>query len=350
MTWAVPEREAALAVEAMAPAVESAGTGWRFRLGRQPHAPNVDVHVENGWVLLDAPLESAALSQADLAEANGRLRGAVKFALVPEDERIHIRADFPLQVGVDLGAHLQGASRGCELAASLARSGREQEDSASPGRGDSKGDEPVGPVPADELARLCEEAGWVFSERSSGRLAVDLEGTEGFFQAQLRRRADGAVALSVEFEDCHPAASACREATASFLLRCCGWLRMVRAVGASAGKGAAPRFEVVFAVDPSPSELSEALAALSVSVRFCSRELQVLARSEAVARSYLARNPRFVRSAAAKRTRKKAKPVKSGAKGRAAVATGPRTSVRRGSPECPPGASEKPQQPQGEVK
>jgi hypothetical protein len=314
MTWAVDEREATVSVEAMAPAAESVGSGWRFPIGAQPGAPNVDVCVEDGWILLDAALESAALSQ-------------IKFALVPEDERIHVRAEFPLQVGSDLAAHLLEARRGCELAASLARGGREPGGGASPGRGDSRGDEPVGPVSTGELERLCEEAGWVSSQRSSGRLAVELEGTEGFCQAQLGRRADGAVALSVEFDDCHPAASACGEALAIFLLRCCGWLRMVRSVGASAGEGASPRFEVIFAVGPSPSELSEALAALSVCVRFNSRELLVLARSEVVARSYLARNPRFVRPTAAKRARKKAKAAKSGAKGRATTATGAPTSI-----------------------
>jgi hypothetical protein len=286
MTWAVLEREATRAVEAMAPAAESVGPGWRFPIGAQPGAPNVDVCVEDGWILLDAALESAALSQ-----------------------------------------NLLEARRGCELAASLARGGREPGGGASPGRGDSRGDEPVGPVSTGELERLCEEAGWVSSQRSSGRLAVELEGTEGFCQAQLGRRADGAVALSVEFDDGQPALGVCGEAMAIFLLRCCGWLRMVRSVGASAGEGASPRFEVIFAVGPSPSELSEALAALSVCVRFNSRELLVLARSEVVARSYLARNPRFVRPTAAKRARKKAKAAKSGAKGRATTATGAPTSI-----------------------
>jgi hypothetical protein len=340
MTWGVLEREAALAVAAVAPAAEAVGPGWRFRLGQKPHAPNVNVHVEAGWILLDAPLECAALSQADLAEANGRLRGGAKFALVPGDDRLHVRAELPLEACSDLGAQLLEARRGCEAAAALARAGREKAANASPGRGGPREDEPSSAMPAGDLARICEEAGWVFSERSSGHLAVELEGTEQFFQAQLGRRTDDSIALDVEFADCEPSSSVCADAVALFLLRCCGWLRMVRGVGAPAGRGAAPRFEVLFAVEPSPSELSEALTALSVAVRFCVRELRVLARSEEVARSYLARNPRFVRSAAAKRVRKNAKTVNSGAKARAAAVTGTRKSTRRGRSERPPATSE----------
>ena len=352
MTWGgfhTLERQAARAVEAMAPEAKHSAGGWRFRLGRQPHAPTVEARVESAWILLDAPLESAALSPLKLAEANGRLPGAVKFALAPEDERIHLRAELPLEVDGDLGGQLLETRRGFELAASLARGGRRPKGSATPGRSDPKGGDALGPVLAGELDRLREEAGWSFSQRASGHLAVDLEVAEGFFQARLGRRADGAIGVSAALEDCHPAAGACREAMAIFLLRSSGWLRMLRGVAASTRKRAAPRFEVIFALEPSASELSEALAALSAGALFCSRELHVLAQNEVLARSYLARNPRRVRSAAERRPRKKAGAVASGTERRAAAASGPRASIRKGRAACPPGTSDQPQQPQGEL-
>jgi hypothetical protein len=66
---------------------------------------------------------------------------------------------------------------------------------------------------------------------------------------------------------------------------------MARGVAEPASQRAAPRFEVVLAPDPSPSELSEALSALSVGVRFGAEELRMLARSDELARRYLAYQP-----------------------------------------------------------
>lgn len=314
MTWSAHEREAALAMEALTPAAEAIGPGWWFCLGGQARAPRVAAEVEDGWLLLDAPLGSVALSHERLVEANAQLGGGAKFALVPEDERVHVRAELPLGVGSDLAARLLEARRGCGQAAALARGGREPGADSSESRGQGCGEPSGTPAAEGALDQLCEEAGWVFTRRTPGCLAVDLEETGGFSQAQLERRADGAIALTAEVDDCHPAARSCQKALAIFLLRCCGWLRLARAVGEPASDGAAPRFEVVLAADPSPGELSEALSALSVAVRFGGRELRALARSEELARRYLACQPRGARctAPAPKRTRRSGAGVKKG--------------------------------------
>lgn len=321
MRWSVHETEAALAIEALGPAAEATGPGWRLRLGREARAPRIGASVEDAWMLLDEPIERAVLSHESLAEANGRLRGGAKFALLPEDERVHVRAELPLQVGSDLAARLLEARRGCRLAVALARGEGELEGDALPGAGDPGGNGVVAPATDDELSRLCEETGWVFNRRSSGELAVDLEGTEGFFQARVERRADGVVALAAEIQDCDAEASACREALGVLLLRCCGWVRMARAVGEPRGERVTPRFEAILAPAPSPAEISEALSALSVALRFGASELQVIARSEEVARSYLARQPRLTRPAAParKRVRRRNGPTRARPKRQAAV-------------------------------
>jgi len=318
MTWSAHEREAALAVEALAPAAEAVGSSWRFRLGTQARAPRIAAEVAGGWLLLDAALESVALSHERLVEANAQLAGGAKFALVPEDERVHVCAELPLGVGSDLAGRLLEASRGCGQAAALVRGGRAPGDGPSEGCGKPSGEPSAAPAADGELDRLCEEAGWVFTRRSPGCLAVDLEETAGFSQAQLVRRADGSVALTADVDDCPPATGSCEEALAIFLLRCCGWLRMARAVGEPASERAAPRFEVVLAADPSPNELSEALSALSVAVRFCAQELRVLARNEDLARRYLACQPRGVRRAvpAPKRSRASSAGAEGAEKGR----------------------------------
>jgi len=291
MTWSAHEREAGLAIEALAPAAEAIGPGWRFRLGRQAAVPSIAADVEGGWLLLDAPLENAVLPYQSLVEANARLWGGAKFALVPEDEAVHVRAELPLGVEADLANRLPEAVRGFREAAALAGSGRQPGNGSSRSRARRPRGSSAAPAAEADLDRLCEEAGWVFTRRSSGCLAVDLEGTAQFCQAQLERRADGDVALSVVLDDCHSESVCCGQATAIFLLRYCGWLRMTRGVVQKASERVTPRFEVVLAADPSPSELSEALAALSVAVRLGAEEVHVLARSEELARCYLAYQP-----------------------------------------------------------
>jgi len=306
MTWAALETDVALAIEATAPAVETTDFGWRFRLGLHPFATEIDARLDDGWVLLDMALESLPFCCANLAEANGRLRGGAKFAFAPEDDRVHVRAELPLLVGVDLAERLFDAGRGFEQASALAHGDHERAGERERGHepaGDHERADGASCLGADssahdaaavegELDQLCEKTGWVFSRRSGGRIAVELEGAAGFFQAMLERRADGAVALSVAIEDCHPIDGASAEAVAIFLLRFSGWLRMARGAGAPTGERAAPRFEVVFPLEPSSSELSEALAALSVAIRFGARELHALARTRTSPGTWLRSVPR----------------------------------------------------------
>ena len=56
MTWSAHEREAASAIEALAPGAEANGPSWRFRLARQAGAPSIAGQVEGSWLMLDAVL------------------------------------------------------------------------------------------------------------------------------------------------------------------------------------------------------------------------------------------------------------------------------------------------------
>jgi hypothetical protein len=214
---------------------------------------------------------------------------------------------------------------------------------------DSNADESLSPAAEGELDQICEESGWEFSRRSGGHLAVELDSAAGFYTAQLGRRADGALALSVAIDDSHPSNRMCEEASAFFLMRLSGATRMARAVGGSLDGEVAPRFEVVFPLNPSSSELSEAVAALSVAVRFGARELKLLANDERVARSYLARNPHSVRCGAVKAVPKNTKSGTSKGKRRAAAATGKTTSNRGGGAKRSPGTRKPLQRQTGEL-
>jgi hypothetical protein len=285
------QREVVAAMILVGREVEELPTGWRFRFESGDEASSVGARLEDGWLLLDAPLQRApaeyGISPWRLVEANAWLPGGVKFALAPEDARIHVRADLPVGEANTLAARLSEVGRGYGVAEALAR-GVDPSEGDSPGRPHGAIAEPPPEGIEGGLSRLCEEAGWVFTERSSQRFAVDLEVGEAFCQALLESGADGSVTASVELEDSESKAEPCREALAIFLLRACGWLRMVRFTATSRRGRWAPRFEVAFATHPSADELSEALSVLSVAFRFGGSEVRVLARSEAAAQTYLA--------------------------------------------------------------
>ena len=63
---------------------------------------------------------------------------------------------------------------------------------------------------------------------------------------------------------------------------------MARPVVVQSADGPVVRFEVKFASPPTATELTHALSALSVAVRLCGREIQVLRQDEMIAKEYLA--------------------------------------------------------------
>jgi len=294
------EKRTAAAIEALFPEAEAAGSAWRLQLAPGPDALVITARIEGPWLLLDAPLEPAldSLSHArslwTLLEADTQPPGGVKLALLGEESGLRARAELPLDVGGDLTARLAAVGRGYGAAAALVCGDVAPVLDGALGSGPAPVADPVEPLEATavgELSRLCEDAGWVFTSRSSERLMVDLEVGDRFSQAKLERRTEGGLALVSDIEGCSPATDGCGRAMAIFLLRANGWLRMIRAAAEISGNGLQPRFEMIFELDPSPEELSEALSALSVAVRLGAAELRVLARSPEVAESYLARQP-----------------------------------------------------------
>jgi len=198
MMYSACEKRTATAIEALVPEAEAVGPAWRFQLASGPDAPVITARVEDTWLLLDAPLEPAldsfphARSLWTLLEAHAQPPGGVKLALLGEESGLHARAELPLDVGGDLTARLAAVGRGYGAAAALVCGDLALVLDAARGSGPAAVADPVEPpdtTAGDELSRLCEEAGWVFTPRSSERLMVDLEVGDRFFQAKLERRA-----------------------------------------------------------------------------------------------------------------------------------------------------------------
>jgi hypothetical protein len=154
-------------------------------------------------------------------------------------------------------------------------------DPAAPTATDSPGTADVEPI---NLKQICAEAGWPFVERASGKLAVELEVANGFYQALLVPTGRG-VQIGCDLATCD-AAPLCRQAIGGLLLAASAAVRLVRAAIAPGEVPPVARFEVVFASAPCPLELANALESLSVACSHCGEEVNML-QDHAVAQRYL---------------------------------------------------------------
>jgi hypothetical protein len=284
MGWAVGEWErkaVEVALESQDAAVELAVAGWRLRFEEEGAANSaLSARLGDGWLMLDAHVDGLASDgpgRWSLLQRSGQLAGGAKIVAVedaPGGMALRLRGELPLDPRLDLAASLRRLVAG--FRGELSALG-EIDSALQPLEGASL-----------VLASRCEEAGWLFTPRSDGGGAVDLEVGEGFMQARVTRGSDGGIVLRVEPGECVAAGDACSSAQALFLLRASAWLRLVRGAGERGEAGWQPRFEVVLGPEPGSEELDQAFSALSVACFFCAEELRALGGSPEAARVYLA--------------------------------------------------------------
>jgi len=143
-------------------------------------------------------------------------------------------------------------------------------------------------VAAEErLAEICERAGWSFTKRANGQVAIRLDVRDAFCQALLtpkvgkmrRLRVSLGMATSTEGEAPH--------AVHLLLLSASRLVRLARASAAPAGEAIEYRWEVPLPVEDDAWALGHALGALSVACQLTARELQAM-EDQIIARQYLA--------------------------------------------------------------
>jgi hypothetical protein len=257
---------------------------WSFELANGARF-GANARLDDEWLLLDAPLHPAwpPWQAVELLADNARLPGGARFAVRAADGAVHVRAEVPIDAGVDLARRVVDVCAGFAAAKTIV--------TRAPGAIVAETDGGLGSDGADlDLPALCRETGWPFHERAPGRLVVDLDVGEGVRQAAVEAWPGGGVSVGVPIasalaDDDRPASPSCRDALALLLLRTCGTVRMARATAAPDGREA--RFEVAFASEPAVAELAHAFAALSVACRVTVREAAVLRHDDAVARLYL---------------------------------------------------------------
>ena len=222
--------------------------------------------LDDSWLLMKSSVALDATPRELLAR-NAALPGLVKFA---RDGRGEIVACAQIQIDDAPSAPqlIREACAGFEIAASPF--------SAVP-------ETPASPA---DLPALCAEAGWNFTARSDGSLAVELECRGAFMQAALIARGEG-VHVFVELADCEESQTESVSAICALLLTAAGTVRLARPAIVSRDGKLAPRFEVAFSKMPDAAQLAHALSALSVACAACAEEVAAL-QNPNVAGEYLA--------------------------------------------------------------
>lgn len=244
--------------------------------------------IDDGWLVLEfPPPRGRAPSPLRTLERNAELRGNAKHVLLVDGSAL-LRAEVPVEEAFGRGAagiawQVREAVAGLVSAIAASTSC-----TSSTGEAPSDGGGENGASSSDPGA-LCGEADWSYSERSSGRLHVDLDVAGGaFYQAAVERDA-GHIMQRVELlaEGDAATESLAGSAIAALLLSVSGVVRMARAVSWESDAGLSWGFEVQLPGTTTVGTFIHGLSALSVACGLCGREVRALAHDPELARLYL---------------------------------------------------------------
>jgi len=242
------------------------------------------------WLVLEAAAGRGLLLGGNrrrqlgrLLERNAELDGGSAKWILARDGSIRVRAEIPEVRALchrpeslerRLGAAIRDVADALE---GTKRTAVPETTDVSPAGGESM----IG------LEALCQEAGWTTAGQSGGGLKLELEGSE------LRRAVAEAigerVVLSVEVLtlDGQEVSDDGHHAIASLMLRTAGTVRLVKPVRRASQSSSSLKFEAPLPRDPSPPELSAALASLSVAADLVGDIPEVFADDPVLARTYL---------------------------------------------------------------
>jgi hypothetical protein len=268
--------------------VEQVGGGrWKLALANGKSFA-LSAEVEDQWLTLDAPVSDRVTREAmwDLLRLNTTLEGPSKFLLLPDNRSVHLRAELLLEDDQSedrfddesdyVSERLHHACTG--MKAAFQRFHGKPTYSIEQGVSDESR--------LEELRRRCDNAGWPFTERSEGKLAVELDTPEGFYQALVEQQ-DAGARVSIEITRCASLGETSRQALSALLLKCGALVRLARPSIEETDNSVAARFEVSFGGMPTAIEVRSALSSLSVACAICGREARVLG-DPSIAKQYLA--------------------------------------------------------------
>ncbi|HVM95150.1 MAG TPA: hypothetical protein VMT89_02120 [Candidatus Acidoferrales bacterium] len=261
----------ALQANAAAAAMVNPGR-WTVR----PFGSERDVLIEHvdGWLMFHASEKGSAevrdTALLDLLTSNARLPGNIKHALCGAGLRPASRAELPLIDDTPIAERLKAVLD--SFAASFGGGRRDEMPSSSN-------------VSLSEIEELCVAAGWRVSGRDDDSVRIPLEIPCAFAPAEMRATPRGLKAAAV-VAAADAATPLGAQARALLLLRAAAAIRWVRPAALEDGKVV---FEVFLGSEPLVDEIGHGFAALSVALRLCAAETQVLGGDERIAHAYLQR-------------------------------------------------------------
>ncbi len=257
----------------------------------------------DGWLVLDAsfPEGYGRRTPWDALLATPACPGPAKTVMTPPERRIVLRADIPIEAGIDLAARERAGRESLERLA--ARHGETPAAEVRPAASallppvppefswtsaETRGESSAGSAESGGVVEtVMADLAWPFVKRASGRLAVDLRVPGRFCQAFLEPRGTRGCRARVELVALGDADPVVREALAAMLLTLVDAVRFVRAGAETTGDRTSVFLEVDIQPDAAAPELQHALSALSVAGRLAGREASALTDTN-VARAYLA--------------------------------------------------------------
>lgn len=283
-------------------AVERTGQDrWQFKLNSGLDLTGTAV-LEQTWLRMCVRLDSEHSGRplpAELLEGmlllNATLPGGAKFSLGDHSSEAMLSAEIPVHeeeegepvwldrwigeacVGLRQGAlkwsilNAQSADTISSLGSSLGAERRSTVDMAAEGR----------------LTEPCERAGWSFTTRASGQVAIRLDVRDAFCQALLAPKVGKMQRLRVSLGMATSTEGETPQAVHLLLLSASRLVRLARASAAPAGDATEYRWEAVLPADYTAETLGHALGALSVACQLTARELQAM-EDRKIAREYLA--------------------------------------------------------------
>jgi hypothetical protein len=258
---------------------------YRARRGFEGCASLID-----DWLVLEAAAGRRALPGGDrrrqlcrLLERNAELDGGSARWILARDGSIRVRAEIPdvralSQRPESLERRLGAGIR--DIAAALDRAKRAavpETTEISPAGGDS----------VAGLEALCREAGWNTVGHVGGGLKLELKGGEPRQAVAVAFGKNVVLAVEVLTHDDQQVPEHGHHAIASLMLRAAGAVRLAKPVRRVSQSSSGLEFNVALPEDPSPPEVSAALASLSVAADLVGDIPEMLADDPILARIYL---------------------------------------------------------------
>lgn len=298
---AVSRRRAILALRSALPGLTDSGPArWRFS---DPKRASLEVAVGlvDDWALFAARADGVpfmfrahGLSPWGMLLWHTEVPPSVRCALSAGSRAFSVRGELPVAAldAPSVRCRIEEMCRGFRHIAAKFLPDASQRPAAAcerPISGSSPRPAAAAPGPGEEapgarpdVASVVRAAGWNFSERASGILAVELDVPHGVEPALVSAAPEGGLSLSVELARFEAIPDACRAAIGIFLLELADGLRGIRPMVREDGGSCAI---TLAALVPTVHELHGALAATAVAYRISCEEIRAL-RDVSIAKAY----------------------------------------------------------------